>query len=101
MLVLFDTTPGANQRKPRVIASSAGRKDFSAYTNHFMHSGVCRIVRNSVQPRRVDFISRPISFRLLDDNVHTLFFEGRVPNVSLLTTLDNGSKVGGGLESLD
>jgi hypothetical protein len=73
MLVIFDTTPGANERKPGVIAASARWKDFPAHANHFMDSGMRRIVGNSVEAGSVNFISGPVAFSLLDDNfVHGL-----------------------------
>ena len=73
MLVIFDTTPGANERKPGVIAAPARWKDFPANANHFMDSGMRRIVRNSVEAGSVNFISGPVAFGLLDDNsVHGL-----------------------------
>ena len=75
MLVIFDTTPGANKRKPGVIAASARWKDFPANANHFMDSGMRRIVRNSVEAGSVNFISGPVAFGLLDDN----FVHGAVP----------------------
>jgi hypothetical protein len=96
MLVIFDTTPGANERKPGVIAASARRKDFPANANHFMDSGMRRIVRNSVEAGSVNFISGPVAFGLLDDNfVHGLSPGDALPNVSMVLNLDNGSKVGG------
>ena len=73
MLVIFDTTPGANERKPRVIAASARWKDFPANANHIMDCGMRRIVRNSVKAGSVNFISGPVAFGLLDDDfVHGL-----------------------------
>ena len=73
MLVIFDTTPGANERKPGVIAACARWKDFPAHANYFMDSGMRRIVRNSVEAGSVNFISGPVAFGLLDDNfVHGL-----------------------------
>jgi hypothetical protein len=96
MLVIFDTTPGANERKPGVIAASARWKDFPANANHFMDSGMRRIVRNSVEAGSVNFISGPVAFGLLDDNfVHGLSPGDALPNVSMVLNLDNGSKVGG------
>lgn len=74
MLVIFDTTPGVNERKPGVIAASARWKDFPANANHFMDSGMRGIVRNSVEAGSVNFISGPVAFGFLDDNfVHGRF----------------------------
>jgi hypothetical protein len=73
MLVIFDRTPGANERKPGVIAAPARWEDFPANANHFMDSGMRRIVRNFVEAGSVNFISGPVAFGLLDDNfVHGL-----------------------------
>ena len=73
MLVIFDRTPGTNQRKPGVVAAPARWKDFPANANHFMDSGMRRIVRNSVKAGSVNFISGPVAFGLLDDDfVHGL-----------------------------
>jgi hypothetical protein len=94
--VIFDTTASANKREPGVIAAPAGGKDFPADANHFMYSCVRWVVRNSVQAGGVDFISGPVAFRLLDEDcVHGLSPGGGAPNVDLVVTLDNGSKVGG------
>jgi hypothetical protein len=96
MLVIFDTTASANKREPGVIAAPAGGKDLPADANHFMYSRVRRIVCNSIEAGGVDFISGPVAFRLLDENcVHGLSPGADAPNVDLVVTLDNGSKVGG------
>jgi len=96
MLVIFDTTASANKRKPGVIAAPAGGKYLPADANHFMYSSVRWVVRNSVEAGGVDFISGPVAFRLLDEDcVHGLSPGGGAPNVGLVVTLDNGSKVGG------
>jgi len=66
MLVVLDAAPSPNQHKPGMIATPAGRKDSPLDTDHFVYSGVRRIVHNSVEARSEDFISGSIDFSLLD-----------------------------------
>jgi hypothetical protein len=84
MFVIFDATPGADQHKPGMIAAPARRKNSPLHAKHFMHSGVRRIVRDSVEASNMDLVSRSVAFGLIDGgSVHAQLSAGNCPNVRL------------------
>ncbi len=64
--MIFDTAPRTQKNKARMIAPTAGWKDFPLDANDFVRSYMGGIVDNSIYPGSLDFVSRPINFRFVD-----------------------------------
>jgi len=66
VFVILDAAPRAQKKKSRMIAPTAGWKDFPLDANDFVRSYVGGIVNNPVDPGSQDFVSRPVNFRFVD-----------------------------------